>query len=64
MVLVKSLFFVVLSGVFHLIHATFQEYILLIVENQKMHVADKQLQKALQEHIKEGENSITLTNSC
>ncbi|XP_031568489.1 transcription factor RFX4-like [Actinia tenebrosa] len=40
-------------GVFHLIHATFQEYVLLIIENQKMLEVDKKLEKALQSHLKE-----------
>lgn len=39
-------------GVFHLIHTAFEEYVFLVVENQKMLEMDKRLNCSLKRHMK------------
>jgi len=42
------------TGVFHLIHTAFEEYVFLVVENQMIVEMDKKLNTSLETHIKKG----------
>ena len=43
------------KGVFHLIHTAFQEYVFLVVENQRIAEMDKKLNSTLESHLKKGQ---------
>lgn len=47
-----------LTGVFHLIHTAFEEYVFLVVENQMIVEMDKKLNTSLETHIKKGQLAI------
>ena len=45
---------VLLTGVFHLIHTAFEEYVFLVVENQMIVEMDTKLNRSLESHLKKG----------
>lgn len=53
-----------LSGVFHLIHTAFEEYVFLVVENQMIVEMDKKLNTSLETHIKKGKLGIFNLYKC
>lgn len=54
----------VLTGVFHLIHTAFEEYVFLVVENQMIVEMDKKLNNSLETHIKKGQLGICNLYKC
>lgn len=53
-----------LTGVFHLIHTAFEEYVFLVVENQMIVEMDKKLNTSLETHIKKGQLQIINFYKC
>ena len=49
------IYFFPCKGVFHLIHTAFQEYVFLVVENQRIAEMDKKLNSTLESHLKKGQ---------